>query len=84
MTFDQVCEMEPRLREFYEEIPHLFPSLMEVENGNFWRCWSRMKAMMSELVGWSAKNGRVQSSQCYDAAYSACFDRAESCANPDR
>jgi hypothetical protein len=80
MTFDQICELEPRLRKLYDEIPRLLPSLMEAENGNFWMCWSRLKAMMSALVGWSAENERVQSPQCYDVAYSACFDRAESCA----
>ena len=71
MTFDQMCEIEPRLAVLYNE---WIPAIV-AKGGGFWPCWVEIKRRMSALVGWSAENGRLSSSQCYDVAYRTCFAR---------
>ena len=71
-TFNEICEIEPRLRELYEDIP----IFIKPEDENFWQFWSRVKMRMSDLVGWEGESMQLRNSDCYRTAYAACLERA--------
>jgi hypothetical protein len=69
-TFEQQCEIEPRLRGLFHQIPKI------ISAGEFWRQWVWIKRELSKLVGWTAENPTLRTEADYEIAYAALFDEA--------
>ena len=71
-TFEDVCKVEPRLKDLFAEIPSILDA-----HQNFWTNWAKIKANMSTLVGWGAANPALTGSDIYDIAYQTLLAEAE-------
>ena len=79
ITWAKIIEIEPRLKRAYkiaknenkDELPENYCA-----NEIFYR---RLKPEIVELVGWSARDRRLRSSQAYDIAYEKILNALPDC-----
>jgi hypothetical protein len=74
-TFEQICQIEPRLAALYQTIGDRITG-----EDSFWQEWSAIKRDMCELVGFGSERPELGSSGDYDTAYIALFVAAEKAA----
>lgn len=68
-TFDQLCDIEPRLRTLYDLVHPIGPA--------DWPEWERIKKQLSRLVGWGAENIQISSTLDYETTVQAFLEKAE-------
>jgi hypothetical protein len=72
MNFEQLCKIEPELAKLENDI---FRYLKSKERGNVVEAWYRkFKPKMLLLVGYSAKNPKMQRADYYDVIYLHLFE----------
>jgi hypothetical protein len=71
MTFENLCEEEPRLKALYEQV-----KVIRIDRGkSVEQIWfGKIKPSMKTLVGFLAENPKMRSSESYDLCYQILYD----------
>lgn len=79
MTWKELCELEPSLKELYSEA-RAVKATDECFCAN--RLWySRFKPRLVKLAGWGARDIKLRSSGAYDTAYEKIYRALPDCLN---
>lgn len=73
-TFDDICAIEPRLRELYKSIGTIMQSRQSP-----WVLWSQIKQKFSSLVGWECDTAGIANHVDYDTVYHTMLAEAQRC-----
>ncbi|HPA14894.1 MAG TPA: hypothetical protein PKV75_06440 [Desulfobacterales bacterium] len=71
MTFQEMCEIDPRLKDLERDILKFRDARRRVKNIDWYHCF---KPRLSMLVGFDAKTPMLSSCECYDVAYRHLYD----------
>ncbi len=76
LTFDDICELVPRIRELWNELPARVVTGLHARQ-NFFQAWSQIKKEFMPLVGWDSTNELLCNNYCYDTVYQTLCVRFE-------
>lgn len=80
MTFDEICRLEPRVLDLYEEAVNADPNELDYSELSRWFGYgvyrgNGIKPRLVKLVGWQrCQKDRLATSEAYDIAYKTILD----------
>lgn len=85
MTWDDLCKVEPQLRELETEISNISDADPEFCANRLWYGdfdHQGYKGRLVRLVGWQARKPKLRTIALYDLAYKHLYDMLPDCRHP--
>ena len=81
MTFEELCALEPRLRELYQRAKAVRDDRRKPSfcANSIW--YRELKPELCRLVGWEASNPALRTSEAYDLGYETIYEVLPPCRN---
>lgn len=77
-SFEEICVIEPRLRDLYREAKSYQPRPGFCAN-EVWYRQGGLKERLTRLVGWGADNPALRSRRVYDLSYDVIYNALPDC-----